>query len=368
MSRRRRPELNEIIKRIASDPAVRRAATRRSHFLFFHVFFGPGAKRETAPFYETAPFQKEMFRITEAPQHKLAVIMAFRGSGKSTILNLSYALWSILGVRQKKCVLIVSRTQNQAKTHLWNIRHELESNTLLRADLGPFKTDGKEWGSLSLMLPSVGARIIAVSREQSVRGIRNAAHRPDLIICDDLEDTTSVQSEDDRDATYRWMVSEVLPLGGPSTRIVIIGNLLRYDSLLMRLKEDIDANRLEGTFHAYPLLDDDGRILWVGRFPTAESVLALKRTIPDKDVWMQEYLLWSSVNNGNAALPFRIVVDGKEVGGKEEAVDLRRRFEPFVPNPPLRGMAGYRISAPILEPHVTVIYITKDVEENSDGA
>lgn len=276
---------NALRQKILSDKAVRRAVVRRSHRWFFSIFLSHYVEHETALFHQ------EMFRITEDKKCRLAVIMAFRGSGKSTIMNLSYSLWAILGVQQKKFILIISKTQNQAKTHFLNIRDELKMNTLLAKDLGPFEADDITWGVTSLVLPKMGARITVASREQAVRGVRFWQHRPDLIICDDLEDSASVQSKTDRDAMYAWFMSEVMPAGGAKTKIIVLGNLLGDDSLLMRLRSDILENRIDGVFKAYPLLDDGNQILWPGKYASMESIDKLKKNMPDEQIWKREYLL-----------------------------------------------------------------------------
>lgn len=217
--------------------------------------------------------------------------MAFRGSGKSTILNLSYALWSILGVRQKKCVLIISRTQDLVATHIRNIKQELESNKLLRDDLGPFKEENEKWGTLSLLLPYMNARIIGVPRGQSIRGIRHGSHRPDLIICDDLEDSSSAATDDELESTYEWFKNELMPAGDSETDIIVLGNLLHRKSLLMRLQDQIARGSIDGIFRAYPFIDNKGKPLWPGKFPSEKAIGELKKTIVDQKTWRQEYLL-----------------------------------------------------------------------------
>lgn len=278
-------ERKELINQILSDKAIRRAVTRKSHYWFFSIFLSHYIE------FEIAPFQQEMFELTEQTNHKLIVVMAYRGSGKSTIMNLSYALWAILGVLQKKFVLIVSKTQSQAKNHLQNIRDELMRNELLKQDLGPFESDDTNWGLSSLVLPKMEARITATSREQSVRGIRFGHLRPDLIICDDLEDSTSVKSQADRDTTYNWLTSEVLATGDAHTNVIVLGNLLHEDSLLMRLRADILSQKTN-VFRAYPFSDDKKQILWPGKYDTKERAESFELSIPDEDLWNLEYLLW----------------------------------------------------------------------------
>src|ERR1700693_4146461 len=124
-----------VFEKVTKDRLVRQAIARESHLMFFHLYF-PHYVR-----YPIAEFQKDIFRITEDMSNRLACIVAFRGSGKSTLITLSYALLAILGVQKKKCVLIICQTQAQAKQHMANLRRELENNPLLKSDLGPFRVE-----------------------------------------------------------------------------------------------------------------------------------------------------------------------------------------------------------------------------------
>lgn len=271
-------------EQILNDAAVRKTLATQSHYWFFHVYFAHYVK------YATADFQREMFALTESPKERLAVIVAFRGSAKSTIMTLSFPIWAILGRQQKKFVVLISQTQQQAKLHLTNLRRELEANDLLRMDLGPFEEQDEEWSSGSIVLPKYNARITALSVEQSIRGQRHGSYRPDLIICDDVEDLASVKTREGRDKTHQWLVGDVIPSGDVSTRIFVVGNLLHEDSLMMRLKEDIETGKLDGAFKSYPLLRD-GRILWPGKYPAEEHIAALQKTIGNETAWQREYLL-----------------------------------------------------------------------------
>lgn len=279
-----------IISANLSDQIIKEANLRRelvckSHIWFFNVYFSDYVK------YETAPFQKEMFSITEDQKNVMAVIVAFRGSAKSTIMTLSYPIWAILGEQQKKFVLILSQTQQQARLHLSNIRRELEGNELLRHDLGPFQEEADEWGSVSLVIPQYNARISIASSEQSIRGMRHGAHRPDLIIADDVEDINSVKTKEGRDKTYRWCTSEIIPMGSIGTKIIFIGNLLHRDSLLMRFKSEINEGIRSAIFKEYPLVNNKGAILWTGMYPDQSAIENLRKKVVDKFSWNREYLL-----------------------------------------------------------------------------
>jgi len=148
---------------------------------------------------------------------------------------------------------------------------------------------------LSLMLRDImlktGAKIMAVSTDQSVRGLRHGPYRPDLIICDDIEDLVSVKTKENRDKIDAFVSGEVIPAGDRNTKVVFIGNLLHEDSLLMRLKDRIESGELEGTFQRYPLLDENDVPLWPGKFPSAEYVEREKRRVGSESAWHREYLL-----------------------------------------------------------------------------
>lgn len=267
------------------DRKVRTAITRESHWYFFHFYFAHYVK------YPTAPFQKEIFDLTEREDLGNFFVVAFRGSAKSTIVTTSYPIWSILGKQQKKFVLILCQTQAQAKQHMMNLRRELENNVLLKRDLGPFNEESDEWGSSSLVFSNLGARITAASSEQSIRGLRHNQHRPDLIIGDDVEDIASTKTREGRNKTYQWLTAEVIPTGDRNTRMVIVGNLLHEDSLLMRIKEDIENERIDGVFKEFPLLNNNGEILWPGKYPSMDEVETEKRRAGNDFAWQREYLL-----------------------------------------------------------------------------
>ena len=278
-------ELTNLINQIISKKKLRIDATTKSHFLFFHMYLADYVG------YETAPFQKEIFDLTQDEEQKFAVICAFRGSAKSTIMSLSYPLWAVMGQQQKKHVVIASKTQTMAKRILDNLKRELIENDLLKADMGPFRSVGGKWGGDSIELTKHKARITVVSTEEGVRGIRHGKYRPDLIICDDIEDLNSVNTQDGRNRIYGWFNGELMPAGDKRTRYIIIGNLLHSDSFIMRLKKEIVEEKRDGAFKFYPLIDDQGNCLWPGKYSTQAEIEAEKRNLADEIAWSREYLL-----------------------------------------------------------------------------
>lgn len=275
----------QLFEQIRNSRQVRIKLATKNFYYFAHLYFSEFIRCRTAD------FQREVYSLLADKNIGYLAIVAFRGSGKSTIANLMYPIWAMLGPLNKKFVLILSLNQSQARNHLQNIKRQFEGNDLLRKDFGPLEEESDEWGAMSLVFPKYGARISAASTEQSIRGIRHGAYRPDLIIADDVEDINSVKTLEGRNKTHEWFTGEVLPAGDVGTKIVVVGNLLHEDSLMMRIKDGIDAGDVDGVFKAYPLLDNKGRCIWKGKYPNQASIEREMRKLNNPIAWHREYLL-----------------------------------------------------------------------------
>ncbi len=288
---------SDLVERMTKDRKVRVAVCKQSFFIFFHFYFAHYVN------YKTAPFHREIFYLVEQKKNENLFVIAFRGSGKSTILTTAYPIWAILGDQQKKFVLILCQTRNQAKQHMMNLKRELESNKLLKDDLGPFQEESDEWGSASIVFSKLNVRITAASTEQSIRGLRHNQYRPDLIIGDDVEDIASTKTKESRQKTYQWLTGEVIPAGDKDTRLIIVGNLLHEDSLLMHLKQDVVEGKIGGLFKAYPLLDEKGSIAWPGKYATQDDIEKEKKRAGNEIAWQREYLLRIVSDTGRVVHP-----------------------------------------------------------------
>ncbi|MGI5840955.1 MAG: phage terminase large subunit [Patescibacteria group bacterium] len=275
------------INQIINNQKLRKELAISSFYWFFHIYLYDYVK------FKTADFQKDIIGIAEDQSLKNAFIVAFRGSAKSTLVTFALPLWSIIGKHKKKFIVIISQTQAQAKLILSNIRRELETNQLFIKDFGHLSADpaNNEWNSFSIVLGKSGIRISVYSTGDSIRGIRHLSNRPDLIACDDLEDLASVKNKEIRNQTFDWFTGEVMPLGDRQTKLIVIGNLLHEDSLMMKIKNGIMNHSLSGKFFEYPLISPDNQIAWPGKYPSQQEIDEERKKTGNDIAWSREYLL-----------------------------------------------------------------------------
>lgn len=290
-AKRKKPSKAEkIVEQILNDHAARADIVRRRLEFFFLFYFSQYME------YQTAPFHEEIFRILENEKIRLAAIVAFRGSAKTTLITTAYVLWSILGVQQKRFIVICGQTEAKARQHLQNIKSMLLHNELLRRDLGPFEEEKNSLGNATaIIIKRLGVKIMIASTEQSIRGSLHGNHRPDLIILDDIEDTNSVKTREGRDKTFSWLTGDVIPAGDSKrVRVIAVGNLLHEDSVMRRLQKKIEGGEMQSLnaiYREYPIVDGAGNPLWPGKYPTPESVAAERERTMDDIAWFREYEL-----------------------------------------------------------------------------
>lgn len=166
-------------------------------------------------------YSKGCRRATEAP----------RGHAKSTNFTFKDALHaSVYGY--KHYIIILSDSSEQAEGFLADIRAEIEENGIIREDFGDLK--GRVWKTMVLLFAN-GVKIEALGAGKKIRGRRHKQWRPDLIICDDLENDENVNTPEQRRKLESWFNKAVSNAGDTYTDIVYIGTLLHYDSLLAKV-------------------------------------------------------------------------------------------------------------------------------------
>lgn len=167
---------------------------------------------------------------------RYVALAAPRGHAKSTAITHTFVLASIC-LRIKKHVLLISDTEGQASMFLGNISRELRENEDLRRAFGFKKFIKDNETELIIQWQDGGrTRLAAHGAGQKIRGTNWHGVRPDLIICDDLENDEAVMNEERRIKFRNWFLNTLLPIGNRGMAdIRVVGTILHEDSLLARL-------------------------------------------------------------------------------------------------------------------------------------
>jgi len=178
-----------------------------------------------------------IFDVLDDDSIQQVVIVAPRGFGKTSTVNLAYPAKKIL-FQEKNFIVPISCTATQATMQGENLKRELLSNHVISTLFGPMKSDTF---SKEMWVTSSGTAVLPRGAGQQVRGILYQNSRPDLIIIDDLEDAESVRNAEQRAKTKAWFFEDVLNSvnrASKNWKIVVIGTLLHEDSLLANLLGD----------------------------------------------------------------------------------------------------------------------------------
>ncbi|MHC4398612.1 MAG: phage terminase large subunit family protein [Planctomycetota bacterium] len=163
-------------------------------------------------------------------------VLGPRGGAKSTIGTLTFPLRVALE-RRDPYIWIVSDTKHQACAHLENVKSELIDNPGLAAAYPSAAGRGPVWRAEAIVLRN-GVAVEAFGTGQSIRGRRHRAHRPTLIICDDLENDRHMQSALQREHSRDWFFGTLLKAGTNRTNVVNLATALHREALAMRLVEN----------------------------------------------------------------------------------------------------------------------------------
>lgn len=237
----------------------------------------------------TPPFHRQAWALY-ASDHPQVCCVAPRDHAKSTGLTFDYILAEVL-FRTSDYVILISSTEDKAAEQLSNISDELHDNEDLRREFGVqgFETDGKQ-DIICVMNDGHRFRILARGAEQKIRGAMWKGKRPNLIVCDDMEDDEQVESKDRRAKFRRWFFRAAKQALSKSGKIRVHGTILHEDSLLARLQKNKTWSSL--FYKAHRSFDDFSDILWPERWTEEQLRARQQEFIEDGDAagYSQELL------------------------------------------------------------------------------
>ena len=216
--------------------------------------------------------------------------IAPREHAKSTALTTVYILAEVL-FRCSDYVILVSSTEDLAAEQLGNIAEELHENQDLIREFGikSFECDSKA-DIIVVMSDGHRFRILCRGAEQRIRGRMWKGKRPNLLVCDDMEDDEQVENADRRSKFRRWFFRAAKQALGRYGRTRVHGTILHEDSLLSRLRRN--GSWQHKFYKAHEAFDDFTNILWPEQWPVERLKARQQEFINDGDAagYSQEFL------------------------------------------------------------------------------
>lgn len=161
--------------------------------------------------------------------------------------------------RQKKYVLMISNSQDNAERLLMPYKGNLEANQRIIHDYGVQELPGS-W-TMGEFTTRKGAAFRALGAGQSPRGSRNEEARPDVILFDDIDTDEECRNPDIIEKKWRWIEDAAIPTRSISkhTTIIFCGNKIAADCCVTRAAEYADHVEIIN------IRNENGETTWPGK-------------------------------------------------------------------------------------------------------
>lgn len=289
---------------LPETPAAKQARIRRARrdydffveYYFPHYTDDPATGRHTA----CAPFQIEAANRVLRDRNYKGVEQWARGHAKSTHFDIFIPMWlKIQEPREMNVMVLVGKSEENARTLLGDLQAELQFNRRYIADFGVQYNAG-DWQD-GKFVTADGCAFFARGRGQSPRGLRYRSRRPDYIVIDDLDDDELCENESRVKRLTNW-VKEALfgALDGGRGRFIMVGNLISKNSVLAAMvkSKGMHVSRVN-------ILDKQGNVSWGAKW-TREEVQRMadfmgyrsfqkefmNNPITEGAVFRQEWIRW----------------------------------------------------------------------------
>ncbi|MGC4130077.1 MAG: hypothetical protein QM564_11115 [Bergeyella sp.] len=163
------------------------------------------------PHYATAPcadFQIEFANLVGNHKTFKGFCQWGRALAKSVWSNIIIPFWRwVCG--EPVYLVIIGNSLDKAKQLLEDIQAEFEANPRIISDFGEQQQIGS-WENKKFITKG-GFIGQALGMGQSVRGLRVKSQRPNMIVCDDIEDKQLVKNPKRQNEIVRWIEQDLIP-------------------------------------------------------------------------------------------------------------------------------------------------------------
>lgn len=216
--------------------------------------------------YDTAPdFHIELCNkldeLGETPTKKIAWSCP-RGHGKSAYLSNVFPVHQVI-FKKRHYILIVSETERMSQRFVEWVGDQLKFNEKLRSDYGEVLSPNKmsnESDNIEGFITHTSIKVQSASMGKQLRGARNGAYRPDLVILDDLESAKNTNTKELRDKNLHWFNSVIVPIGDITrTSYIYMGTLVHSSGLL---PEVLKRSDYDGKIYSAIVSEPDHPEMW----------------------------------------------------------------------------------------------------------
>jgi phage terminase large subunit-like protein len=205
-----------------------------AHYYFDHIIRSPSSTFHFLLYDLIAKISNSKFPNNIA-------IAAPRGNAKTQIIHVILPIWCI-AFEQKKFIVMASDTSRQVEGNLESIKYELTTNEKLADHFPHIMGEGPKWKKEEIDTNN-GVRVVALGSGKKFRGAQKVgAHRPDLVLLDDMENDENVLTKAQREKLEEWFVKAILGMAGADEPgniykmdVVVTGTILHPKSLLAKL-------------------------------------------------------------------------------------------------------------------------------------
>jgi len=156
-----------------------------------------------------------------------------RAHAKSTHFTIMIPFWLWMN-DDMNVMLLIGKSEEDAKTLLSDLQAEFEANPQIIADFGEQMGIGN-WEEGNFVTKN-GKAFFSLGRGQSPRGLRYRQHRPDYIVCDDIDDDQLVKNQKRVKEIVNWILEAVFnTMDNIRARFVLVNNRIGTNTILTNL-------------------------------------------------------------------------------------------------------------------------------------
>lgn len=241
------------------------------------------------PLYADAPCAEYHLEGEEFLRDKDFAILFFiiyRGGAKSVHGNLGYPFKKIFIDNDLNFMLLIGENETKGAKLLRDIQDNLQCNQRIIADFGEQMSYG-DWSDGEFTIKK-GTSFMSLGINQSARGLRTGAARPDYIVVDDVEDRKKARNAEIVAERIDKIVSDVAEAANAfKSRLVINNNLITRTGIIAGLLKEFQ-NKPDVKVIWRNAVDEKGNPTWPERFTVDYWVK--KRERIKAATWQREFM------------------------------------------------------------------------------